>query len=175
MEKLHGVTEGVIYQNNERVEDLNTRISDRQFPDYPLEPNYQFRPVPTKYSRFPIVERRTAAQETRLNYPEFNQYTNFNPGSANAPIKSYISNIDNETILRNQTFSLQKYPQNVYIPSSKSDLYNVTVISRPCAQPYPLLFETPKLEKTLHPNVESSEIGKALFFNATRVQLRNGM
>jgi hypothetical protein len=174
-EKMYGVEEGVRYQQDERVEDLNNRIQGRQFPDYPLEPNYQFRPVPTKYSRFPIVERRASTQESRLNYPDYNQYGNFNPGSAVAPITGFLRNVDTETILRNQTFSLQNYPQNVYIPTSKSDLYNVTVVSRPTEQPYPLLFEKSDLEKNLHPNIQSSEIGKNIFFNPTRVQLRNGM
>ena len=108
--KFYGVEEGVRYQQDERVEDLNNRIQGRQFPDYPLEPNYQFRPVATKYSVFPIIERRTPAQETRLNYPEYNQYGNFNPGSATAPINGFLKNVDTETILRNQTFSLQNDP-----------------------------------------------------------------
>ena len=173
--KFYGVVEGVSYQQNERVEDLNNRIQDRQFPDHPLEPNYQFRPVPTKYSRYPIVERRTSTKETRLKYPEYNQYGNFNPGSDIAPINGFFKNVDTETILRNQIFSLQNYPQNVYIPTSKSDLYNVTVISRPSEQPYPLLFANPELQQNLHPNIETSNIGKNIFFNPTRVQLRNGM
>jgi len=173
--KFYGVAEGVTYQHNERVDDLNNRIQDRQFPDQPLEPNYQFRPVPTKYSLFPITERRTPANESRIKYPEYNQYGNFNPGSDIAPINGFLRNVDTETVLRNQVFSLQNYPQNVYIPTSNSDLYNVTVISRPSEQPYPLLFENPELEKNLHPNIESSNIGKKIFFNPTRVQLRNGM
>lgn len=173
-EKMYGVADGITYQQDERVEDLNIRIINRQFPDYPLEPNYEPRPVPTKYSIFPIVDRRTQAKEPRLDYPVHDPYVNFSPGTGVAPIKGFFKNVDTETVLRNQTFSLQNTGRNVYVPSSKSDLYNVTVISSLSEQPYPLLFAKPALEKNLHPNVQDSNIGKNIFFNATRVQLRNG-
>jgi len=173
-EKMYGVADGITYQQIERVEDLNKRIIERQFTDYPLEPNYEPRPVPTKYSIFPIIDRRTPAKEPRLDYPVHNSYVNFNPGSAVGPIKGYFKNVDTETVLRNQVFSLQDTAQNQYVPSSKSDLYNVTVVSSPSEQPYPLLFAKTALEKNLHPNVQDSNIGKNIFFNATRVQLRNG-
>jgi len=159
----------------ERVEDLNKRISDRQFPDYPLEPNYSPRPIPTKYSLFPIIDRRTPAKETRLNYPLYNSHFNFNPGSEIAPIKAYFENVDTETILRNQTFSKQNHGENLFVPTSTSDLYNISIISRPTEQPYPLLFEAPKLDQTLHPNMQSTGIGGNKFFNATRNQLRDGL
>lgn len=173
-EKIYGAADGIIYQQIERVEDLNKRIIDRQFPDYPLEPNYEPRPIPTKYSIFPIVDRRTPTKEQRLDYPVHDTYVNFNPGSNAAPIKGYFKNVDTETILRNQAFSLQNTAHNQYVPSSKSDLYNVTVVSGPSEQPYPLLFAKPSLDKKLHPNMQDSAIGKNIFFNATRVQLRNG-
>jgi hypothetical protein len=173
-DKFNGVAEGITYQQIERVEDLNKRITERQFSDYPLEPNYAPRPVPTKYSIFPIVDRRKAVKEAKLDYPVHDPYVNFNPGSDAAPIKGYFKNVDTETVLRNQTFSKQNTANNVYVPSSKSDLYNVTVFSIPSEQPYPLLFDKPVLEKSLHPNVKDSKIGKNIFFNPTRVQLRNG-
>jgi len=172
---IYGLVDGVTHQHIERVEDLNIRIASRQFPDYPLEPNYEPRPVPTKYSTFPIIDRRTPPKETKLSYPQFDTNKNFNPGTRGAPTKSYLNNIDTETILRNQAFSMQNCPHNVYVPTDKSDLYNVTIVSRPTEQPYPLLFQQMELEKSLHPNVESSNIGKNMLFNSTRVQLRNGM
>jgi hypothetical protein len=174
-DRLYGVVEGVTLQQNERVEDLNERIAARQFPDQPLEPNYSPRSVPTKQSVFPIVERRKPATEELLNYPEYNVHTNFNPGSRAAPGKGFLDNINLESVLRNQQFSKQNCAQNVYIPTTKSDLYNVSVISRPSEQPYPLLFAQPQLETELHPNVVESNIGRDLFFNSTRAQLRNGL
>jgi hypothetical protein len=173
--KFYGVTEGVIYQQNERVEDLNQRIASRQFSDSPLEPNYDPRPVSTKRSRFPIIDLRASANTQKQNYPIFNTYDNFNPGTGIAPIRGYFAKVDTEAVLRNQIFSNQRFSQNVYVPTSKSDLFNVTVLSRPADQPYPLLFKSPEFDPALHPNVESTSIGRNMFFNSTRVQLRNGM
>jgi hypothetical protein len=174
-DRLYGVVEGVTLQQDERVEDLNERIAARQFPDQPLEPNYSPRAVPTKYSVFPIVERRKPTKEELMNYPEYNPYANFNPGSRAAPGKTFLNNVNVESVLRNQQFSKQNCAQNVYVPTTKSDLYNVSVISRPSEQPYPLLFAQPQLETEIHPNVANSNIGRNLFFNPTRSQLRNGL
>ena len=174
-DRLYGVAEGVTLQQNERVEDLNERITARQFPDQPLEPNYTPRSVPTKYSRFPIVDRRSQAKEELHKFPTHNLYENFNPGTSVAPIKGFFENVNTESVLRNQVFSKQNFAQNVYVPTSNSDLYNVTVVSRASEQPYPLLFSHSNFEKELHPNVANSNIGRNMFFNSTRIQLRNGM
>lgn len=174
-DRLYGVVEGVTLQQDERVEDLNERIAARQFPDQPLEPNFSPRAVPTKYSLFPIVDRRKPPKEELVKYPEYNPYNNFNPGSRAAPGKGFFENINTESVLRNQPFSKQNCSQNVYVPTTNSDLYNVSVISRPSEQPYPLLFEKPQLETALHPNVAESNIGRNMFFNSTRAQLRNGL
>ena len=56
---INGAAQGVQYGQNERVDELNDRMAQRHFPDMSLEPNYDCRPVPTKYSHFPIVNRRT--------------------------------------------------------------------------------------------------------------------
>jgi hypothetical protein len=172
---MQGVAEGVTYQQNERVEELNARIYDRCYSDLPLEPNYTPRPVPTKYALFPIIDRKKPVEEERLSYPTFDPYTNFNPGTQNAPPSGYFSHVDTETILRNQSFALQNASQNVYIPSSQSELYNVTVVSRPEVQPYALLFQRPTFDTTVHPNMASSNIGKETFYNHTRTQLRDGL
>jgi hypothetical protein len=171
-DKIYGVPEGVSYGQNERVDELNTRISSRQFSDMPLQPNFNPRPVPTKYSVFPIINRRTPLKETALQYPEYNSYNNFNPGTARAPPSGFLNNVDAETILRNQAFTLQRADQNVYVPSSNSDLYKVEVIARPSDQPCPLLFSNFSFENKVHPNLTNSKIGGDTFSNHTRTQLR---
>ena len=173
---IPGVVHGVQYGQNERVDELNNRMAERHFPDTALEPNYNCRPVPTKYSRFPIINRRAPVREPMNQYANHNLYTNFNPGSASANVKSFQQNIDVETILRNQTFALQHgADQGVYIPTSNSDLYNVSVVSRPSEQPYPLLFERPQFINRTHPNLMTNNIGRDNFFNHTRTQLRNNL
>jgi hypothetical protein len=172
-EKIYGVPEYLYYGQNERVDELNDRIKSRQFPDSPLEPMFAPRSVPTKYSVFPIINRRKPMNEPVIPYLEYNMKANFNPGTRNGPLSGYINNIDTETILRNQTIALQNADQAVYIPSSNSDLYRVTIESTPTEQTHPLLFESPTFETKLHPNVANSNIGRDKLFNHTRIQLRN--
>ena len=172
--KILGLHEGIAYGQNERVDELNSRISDRHFPDIALAPNFDPRPVPTKYSRFPIINRRKLANEyikpSITHVPEIY----FNPATRNAPPSGYLANIDIETSLMNRTVSLQHgADQGVYIPSSQSDLYKVSVDSRPSEQPFPLLFMTPMMTTYVNPKIQINGIGKNLFDNSTRVQLRN--
>jgi hypothetical protein len=171
-EKILGVPEYLYYGQNERVDELNARIKGRQFPDSPLEPNFSPRPVPTKYSHFPIINRRKPMNEPVIPYLEHNTNINFNPGTHRAPPSGFLNNVDVETVLRNQTVALQNSGQGVYIPSANSDLYNVRVVSRPSEQTHPLLFERPHFDGRLHPNVAGSDIGREQFFNHTRTQLR---
>jgi hypothetical protein len=111
------------------------------------------------------------------NY-DYNPETNFTPPiMTNGPVSGYINNVNVESTLRNQFFALQKgADQNEYVPSKNSELYNVKVVSRPEEQPYPLLFKNQMiLDKTLHANIrDNPHIGKDMFHNYTRTQLRNG-
>jgi hypothetical protein len=175
--KMDGVPNGEVwYGQYDRVNELNDRFQSRQFSDNSLEPNFSPRPVPTKYSLFPIINRRTPVN-TKINpFPNYDIEQNFNPGSA-APPSGYYNNIDTETILRNQTVSLQHgAEQGVYVPSSKSDLYINTVAkstNRDEEQPYPNLFTTPNFNTRVHPNINEANIGNDYFNNHTRTQLRN--
>lgn len=170
---LHGVQQGVLYGQNERVDELNDRINVRNVPGTPLKPNYDPRPVPTKYAQFPMINRRAPAYEPVINFLDHNVSVNFNPGNNRAPPAGYSNQVDTENVLRNQFFANQNGAgQHVYIPSSNSDLYKTTVISRPAEQPHPLLFQQEQFSKMLHPNVLNSAIGRSDFYNHTRTQLR---
>ena len=166
-----------LYQGqNERVDELNHRIQSRHFPDSPLQPNFDPRPVPTKYALFPIINRRTPMKEPAIPYLDYNSSVNFNPGSQRAPPSGF--NIELETQLRNQYFALQHgADQGVYIPSSNSDLYRVPVPmgSQKESQPFPDLFSNPEFNSFPNPNVVDTKIGRDTFYNHTRTQLRNGM
>ena len=173
---IQGIHQGVYYGQNERVDELNDRINTRFYPDFPMQPNYNPRPVSTKYALFPIIDRVKSVKEKELNYPQYNTEQNFYPGTTNAPPQGIFNLIDTEILLRNQTMALQHgAEQAVYIPSSQSDLYNISIVSKPSEQPYPLLFSQLSLDQNPHPNNQSSDIGKHTFFNHTRTQLRNGM
>jgi hypothetical protein len=176
--QLHGVPEGVYYGQFERTGELNDRIGSRHFPDIQLQPNIDFRPVPTKYSRFPIIDRRTQTTTPVKHYLDHNVEFNFNPGNDRAPVHGYINNVEKEMLLRNQYFALQKGgDKGTYIPSTTSDLYNSTMYT-PAGQyensggTHTLLFMKPDLNTPLNPNVANNKIGKDRFFNHTRTQLR---
>ena len=174
--KLFGVHEGVYYGQNERVDELNSRMSNRHFPDSALQPNFDPRPVPTKYALFPLINRRTPLKEPVVPYLDYDQTANFNPGSSRAPPTTFLNNIDIETTLRNQRVALQRgADQGLYIPASDSDLYRTTVpvSTNNVPQPHPDLFTRQQFETYVHPNVAGAPIGNDQFFNHTRTQLRN--
>jgi hypothetical protein len=157
------------------IDDINHRMNNRNYSDIPLQPNYNPRPISTKYSHFPMYNGRKPTHESLLTYPSFQTTSNFYPGTQNAPVQGFTDNIDLETILRNQTTKLQHgAEQGVYIPSSDSDLYKVN-LPKPSeikAQPHPGLFKKENYEAKQNTNFHP-EIGNEIFFNHTRTQLRN--
>ena len=171
---LYGVTNGCYIGQQDRVDELNTRIQSRQFTDIPLSPNYDPRPVPTKYAFFPVIDRRKQIQEMKKSYPEYS--TQFSPITRNGPPSTYFRNIDTETVLRNQTVALQHgADQGVYVPSTNSDLYremDFLLANRATMPPaHRDLFLQSKMKMST-PNI-SPHIGKETFYNHTRTQLRN--
>jgi hypothetical protein len=169
-----GIPKGVLYKSDDRVEELNTRHTQRQFPDAPLEPNYDPRPISTKYSQFPVLNERKPIEHTRELFVTHTM-NNFNPGSHNGPSSGYRANVDVEMELRNQNHPLQNgNTMHTFVPSSNSDLYKTIVpvgASKP--QPHPTLFDKPSFSSQIHPNLEDTPIGTELFNNHTRTQLRN--
>jgi hypothetical protein len=158
----------------ERVDELNDRMTSRQFPDSPLQPNFDPRPVPTKYAHFPIINRRKHLNEPVIPYLDYHGSVNFNPGTHRAPPSGYMNSVETENRLRNQYFALQHGSQGTYVPSSNSDLYRTVVPggSQNEAQPFTGLFERPTFDPSPHPNTINNNIGKDWLYNHTRVQLR---
>jgi hypothetical protein len=80
--KIQGLipeTPGILYGQNERVDELNDRILGRFQPDMQLQPNINFRAVPTKYSHFPIIDRIKQANVPIVSVPYYSMETNFTP------------------------------------------------------------------------------------------------
>ena len=172
----YDTTQGVYFTQQERVNELNDRISSRFFPDAPLEPHYDPRPVSTSRTIFPMKDPRRPVTEPKQDYSTHDMNRNFAPSNSSVgPFSGFA--VDTENLLRNSTVALQKYDlPSQYIPSSQSDLYNVSVpVSAPLLQPFEGLFRTTELAQPPNPNVVGSRIGKDQFFNHTRVQLRNGL
>lgn len=156
--------------NIDRQQILNERISDRNIPSETLQPVFSNRPVSTKYSKMSIVDQYKLATVPLNVTASYNVGKIFNPGNDQAPWSGYANNVDIETILRNQTFALQKSDKSAYIPSTNSDLYNVEVVGRQENQQFPRLF----LSQEFTPfNPNPHNLGQDVFNNSTRQQLKN--
>ena len=156
-----------------RTEELNSRISDRNVPSAPLQPQFGIRPLSTKYAMMPIFDRRPIPTVSIEVLPTYNISNTFNPGNAQAaaPWSGFASNINDESRLRNQFFALQRGAgQSTYIPSRYSNMYEVHVPANDkLLQPYPNLFEKQQFEEF---NPCPRESGINLFNNYTRQQLK---
>ena len=169
------------YGQFERNGELDKRIYERNMmTDIKLRPNFEPRSVNTRQVIFPIVTTPTNVGKESHKIP-INKYLEYNPNKvfssiqSNGPIKGYLDNIMVESSLRNQYFGIKHGAiQSTYIPSSKSDLYVVEIpqsTERREEQPFPLLFE--KSTYKTSGSILDIQIGKDIFNNATKQQLRN--
>jgi hypothetical protein len=158
----------------DRVDELNIRLQNRHFSDMPLEPCFSPIPIQTKYSHFQIVNTRKAVNTPIYSELHHNVNFNFNPSTRNAPPSGYFNNIDDEIKLRNQHIKLSYKNDDVYVPSSKSDMYfnnlNFKQSDQNNISVHSLLFlQEPKYTK-VYPQLSS--IGTNTFFNHTRNQMK---
>jgi hypothetical protein len=175
-EKMLGVIDGVYYGQLDRLDELNHRISDRNKPDFNLAPNFDPRPVQTKYVLFPAYDYRKPSNVPIQHEIRHQSEVNFYPGNSRGPPSTFFVNVDVETDLRNQNIALQHgASRGVYVPSSNSDLYKVSVVSRPTNQPHPELFRRQQYYTHVPESLEQSKIGIDRFYNHTRTQLRNNV
>lgn len=159
-------------QGNERTEELNDRIAYRNVPSGQLQPQFDIRPLSSKYAKMPIVDPRVNHATPIHAHPTFNIETTFNPGNAQAPWSGFAANINNESRLRNQFYALQRGAgQSCFIPGKNSDLYNTRQISsNDLQQPFPELFSKPIFDEF---NPCPSGLGISFFENCTRQQIKD--
>lgn len=175
-QSIHGLVPGILYGQNERVDELNSRILDRVRPDSILAPNFDVRPVPTKYARFPVIDRLTMPKVGIRQEADYS-VDRFAPIQSRGPVSGFMTHVDDESGLRNQFFAIQSAPQAAFIPDSKSDLYEVSMapnVSRQEQQPYSGLFDQYQMNVLAPTRNADPKIGSQMFRNNTRVQLRSG-
>ena len=161
-----------IKQGSQRTEELNERISYRNMPSNPLQPQFDIRPLSSKYAKMPIVDRHENHRVPIEVMPTYDIGSTFNPGNAQAPWSGFASNINNESRLRNQFYALQPGAgQAYYIPAKTSELYNKVRLSDEFApeQPFPQLFTSPMFDEF---NACPSQLGGKFFENCTRQQIK---
>ena len=165
---MYGVVDGVYFCNEERLDEINNRISDRNMPSQELRPELSFRPVSTKYAILPIVDRVPISDVPLKEYQAFSVERVFNPGNAQAPWRGFAENINVDSTLRNQFFALQKAGQSKYVPSSNSSLYesHLAIEGFPARELLNANFKTEGQDIV-------SNMGNEKFNNCTRCQRMN--
>jgi hypothetical protein len=167
----------IVYNNQERLDEIDNRIFERNLPSKDLTTVYDPRPSHTRRSFLPIVDNQ-AFQSVKPNLV-YNQQSQFNPGTS-APFSGYATFIDNENRLKNLFAPLQKGGgQGLFIPSSSSDLYNMklneqqtdNIQNNNVDNKHNLLFKSYNNFNTYNPNVNG--LGFETFNNHTRQQRRN--
>ena len=155
-------------------EEENKHLYERNIPSSTLQPYLSVRPVMTKYSYLPIVDPRRQLT-TKLNeQPTYNINSTFNPGNNMSPWSGFASNINTESVLRNQIYALQNCSQSVYVPSSNSDLYSNVFQPKNTGNPnaHKLLFKQDHFND-FNPNPNDSVVGGNFFMNSTRSQVKD--
>uniref|UniRef100_A0A6C0IT79 Uncharacterized protein n=1 Tax=viral metagenome TaxID=1070528 RepID=A0A6C0IT79_9ZZZZ len=161
--------------SSQKFETMNNRAYSRNIPSQPLQPYLEARPVLTKYSIMPVVDPRATIHTPLQQQATYDPDRIFNHGNDTAPWSGYASNVNKESELRNQIYALQSCPQAFYVPSSTSNLYNVSWNNsiNNGQQPFPGLFTEEPVQTYRKNNEHTNDIGYALFNNTTRQQLKN--
>jgi hypothetical protein len=157
--------------NSHAQSQTNHRIYDRNIPSQPLQAYLNIRPVMTKYSILPILDPRVAIKVPMTQFPTYSSEQTFNPGNTVSPWSGFASNVNIESQLRNQIYPLNKCNDDVYVPSSNSDLYHSSFKTNSnIKQEFEGLFHTEIFNK-FNPN--PSNLSQSPFNNSTRVDIKN--
>lgn len=181
---INSLPEYVYYGNFERTDEIDKRIFDRIRSEVSYQPKFDIRGANTRQSIFPIVPPIQSTPNNlkvsiQKNIPH-DPTKVFSPiQTIGKPIEPFFERINVESSLRNQFFALQHgAEQGVYIPSSNSDLYVVSVPKNNNLReenPFMYLYNTKKdgetYKTTMNTNLINS-IGKNVFNNATKQQMR---
>jgi hypothetical protein len=115
--------------NIEYDNELNERMNRRYFPSRNLRPNFDPRPLSTKYEKFnkssmskmlPPLPKVSGEKQS-----SFSPNKVFYPGNSKAPVHYALQSIDIESHLRNQYHLLQKNEKLGYTPHHKSNMYSL--------------------------------------------------
>ena len=168
---MFGVVDGVYYCNQQRIQELNNRISDRNIPSKSLQMVFDPAQVPTRYVRFPALDCRLPSTVPIKKFPPYNQMSQFNPGTS-APYSGYATYIDQDSRLKDIFMATQKgNAQSQYIPSSNSDMYRVNVTT---TNPIPMTNQGLFYNESFSPfNPNPRNLGDKVLYNHTRQQVKN--
>lgn len=165
---MYGVIDGVYIKNDNRVQELNSRIYDRNKPSTKLQSQFDPRSVQTRHVVFPVLDCHNKSNTPIEIMRSYNQEEMFNPGTS-APYSGFANNVDSESQLKDIFMARQKWTaQTKYIPSTKSDMYQVNITQQPNQQTHSLLFKEESFSP-FNPNI--CNIDRDAFNNHTRQQM----
>jgi hypothetical protein len=152
---------------------INNRINSRNYPSQKLEPAISNIPLQTKYNKLPILDNYKESTVKHELHPTYNSEKVFFPGNRKPHYSGFATNIDEESLLRNQYFALQKCDRSQYIPATSSDMYvnNPSYVNTNININNYTVFQEPHFDN-FNPNI-SYKIGSEIFNNSTRVQLKD--
>lgn len=171
------ISNAVLICNNDRVNEINERIFERNLAYGNSDIPISFRSQNTKYTLYPILDKNQCSNSEPTNLP-FDTNNMFNPGNSKGPWSGYASNINHESVLKNQINALQNNPKVTYIPEKNSQLYEYVLTNEKNNKldDFHDLFKTPTFSNN---NSNKSTISKlnnsleSLFNNHTRQQLKD--
>jgi hypothetical protein len=111
----------------DRVDEVNNRLNNRLAASHELEPVFDPRPNCTRGGQISHTESDIPLKQ----YQNYNPETMFVPITKTGPYKGYVTRIHLENELRHQFFALQRSENADFIPSTQSDLYTISVPSKP--------------------------------------------
>lgn len=149
----------LLHGQYDRLGQINNRVYERNVTDKANRPQFDMRSVATRYTEvFPILDIRKAS---RVSIQD------------TAPRQGFC--VIQENILRSTDYKLQRGAEKeMYIPSSQSDMYKVEIpdSSTDGLQLHPCLFNREVYTTTGNRFIAQSKIGKDIFNNNTKTQLR---
>ena len=163
----------VTLHNFENHNTMNSLLANRNFPSNNLGMNFSFRPVNTKYTLMPTYNHQIESTVPINSGSIYDVSNTFFPGTRKPHFYGFATNVDKESSLRNQFFALQKADQVAYVPNTYSDLYenNINFLTHANNLDTHLLFKEESFND-FNPNI-SNKIGNEIFYNSTRVQLKD--
>lgn len=146
----------------ERIDELNNRLFDRNVPDYMNRPKFDIRSMPTRCSQiFPVLDSR---QEARVSIK-----------NGKGQVQGRVYGVNQESEILGMNYRLQHGADSeTYVPSSGSDMYKTPVYesSNKGEQQHLDLFSKATYTTTGSAFIAQSSVGKSIFNNNTKTQLR---
>lgn len=155
--------------------DVDTRsfishpIAQRNIPSSNMETAYINHPTSTRKIIMPIIDCRKESNVSKMEYSTYHPSNTFHPGQS-APYNGYASNIDHESTLFNRFAPLQRGGQHLFVPDSRSELYN----EHNYANGRPIPFKQLNKQELFNPfNPNKCNLANNLFQNHTRQQTKD--